>query len=258
MIETRTSSTVRDWQVSRRTDYCFGLKYKHWWWARKQLLKEVPGRDTYQGEHPVTLRAWRGLRGELPLWRSWGIVERRSVYTPPASQWWRLPPPCQHWLSGPAWCCLATGHKQNQPLVKMKQTASLKPLTIYNWLHYWSYSSLWFHCINLSRPQPLKWIASINAKLDYGKIPVKYYFRLSQYLPKILLVLNWCENHQLTISHRTNTASKSTFLLPVPKSPLAENLTPSFVQQITTDSPIWLRSRQIRWNSAAGILMTQL
>ena len=47
-------------------------------------------------------------------------------------------------------------------------------------------------------------------------------------------------------------------LLPVPKSPLAENLTPSFVQQMTTDSPIWLRSRQILWNSAAGILTTQL
>ena len=46
--------------------------------------------------------------------------------------------------------------------------------------------------------------------------------------------------------------------LPVPSSPLAENFTPSFVQQITTDSPIWLKSRHILWNSAEGIFTTQL
>ena len=33
--------------------------------------------------------------------------------------------------------------------------------------------------------------------------------------------------------------------IPVPKSPVAENFTPSFVQQMTTDSPIWLKSLQI-------------
>lgn len=37
-----------------------------------------------------------------------------------------------------------------------------------------------------------------------------------------------------------------------PASPVAENRTPSFVHVMTTDSPNWLKSRQIRANSVEG------
>ena len=46
--------------------------------------------------------------------------------------------------------------------------------------------------------------------------------------------------------------------VPVPRSPLAENLTPSLVHEMTTESPIWLRSRQILWNSDDGSFTTAL
>lgn len=70
---------------------------------------------------------------------------------------------------------------------------------------------------------------------------------------------------KLFLSTKRNNVTKNYWKLslqilyqPVPRSPLAENLTPSFVQQMTMDSPIWLKSLQILWNSWEGILTTQL
>merc|ERR1711962_1160737 len=64
------------------------------------------------------------------------------------------------------------------------------------------------------------------------------------------------------ISMLTASSSLSTFavcanlMLPTPMSPAAENLTPSLVQEMTTDSPNWLKSLMTLWNSEEGILMT--
>jgi hypothetical protein len=44
-------------------------------------------------------------------------------------------------------------------------------------------------------------------------------------------------------------------VLPEPRSPTTENLTPSFEHEILTVSPTICRSRVMRWNSDAGILM---
>lgn len=65
-----------------------------------------------------------------------------------------------------------------------------------------------------------------------------------------------------TAKHLTWSSSLSTLALclrrifPSPKSPWAENFTPSFVQFILTESPIWVKSRHILWNSDDGICMT--
>lgn len=44
-------------------------------------------------------------------------------------------------------------------------------------------------------------------------------------------------------------------VFPEPRSPLTENFTPSLVTEIFTVSPTICRSRVMRWNSEAGILM---
>ena len=51
-------------------------------------------------------------------------------------------------------------------------------------------------------------------------------------------------------------SESANLILPLPRSPLAENRAPSFVQQIMTESPRILKSRQILLNSALGILIT--
>ena len=43
-------------------------------------------------------------------------------------------------------------------------------------------------------------------------------------------------------------------MLPVPRSPFTENLTPSFVQPMEHVSPRTVMSRTMRWNSAEDIL----
>ena len=45
-------------------------------------------------------------------------------------------------------------------------------------------------------------------------------------------------------------------MFPSPRSPEAENFTPSFVQLIFTESPICVRSRHILWNSEEGMWTT--
>merc|ERR1719220_1196442 len=63
------------------------------------------------------------------------------------------------------------------------------------------------------------------------------------------------------ISIETASSSLSTLavcanlMFPTPISPAAENLTPSLVQEMTTDSPNWLRSLMTLWNSAEGFLI---
>ena len=70
-------------------------------------------------------------------------------------------------------------------------------------------------------------------------------------------------NVSSTESFRSMTTSSSSFsgsecgcrvVLPLPSSPLVLKLTPSFVALITTESPMELRSRQMRWNSPEGSL----
>ena len=52
-----------------------------------------------------------------------------------------------------------------------------------------------------------------------------------------------CISMETASSSLSTLAVWASLMLPTPMSPAAENLTPSLVQEITTDSPNWDKSR---------------
>ena len=76
-----------------------GLMESDTWLARQEAFVNM---FRYLGRH-----SWKKITKEVET------CKRRWEWLAPASRWWQPPPPCQHWLSGPAWCYLGEGGKTN-------------------------------------------------------------------------------------------------------------------------------------------------
>merc|ERR1712109_414881 len=77
-----------------------------------------------------------------------------------------------------------------------------------------------------------------------------------RYLEAKVRLTGSCISMVTASSSLSTLAVWANLMLPTPMSPAAENLTPSLVQEMTTDSPNWLKSLMTLWNSEEGILMT--
>merc|ERR1712045_657012 len=77
-----------------------------------------------------------------------------------------------------------------------------------------------------------------------------------RYLEAKVRLTGSCISMVTASSSLSTLAVWASLILPTPMSPAAENLTPSLVTSIRTDSPNWERSRTTLWNSPEGIFMT--